>query len=241
MRGVSELGTVLGVWAHPDDDIYLSAGLMAAAVDAGQRVVDVTATRGEGGSMDEERWPPASMGEVRTRELLRSLEVLGVQEHHFLDGPVDVDMDTGLDPAGAEQVRRIMQEVDPDSVLTFGPEGMTGHVAHQDVSRWTGEAFAEVARRGARLFHAVFPKSLGDEWLEKLAPFNIFRPGTPKVVADDELDIGFTLPGALLERKVGSIKEHASQIEALHQVFGDEGFKRFMGTESFVLASTKDA
>ena len=78
MRDAAELGTVLGVWAHPDDDIYLSAGLMAAAVDAGQRVVDVTATRGEGGSMDEEKWPPSTMGDVRTNELLRSLDVLGV-------------------------------------------------------------------------------------------------------------------------------------------------------------------
>jgi LmbE family N-acetylglucosaminyl deacetylase len=241
MHDVSELGTILGVWAHPDDDIYLTAGLMSAAVDAGQRVVDVTATRGEGGSMDEERWPPESMGEVRTKELLRSLEVLGVSEHHFLQGPVDVDMETGLDPAGSEQVRRLMHEVDPDTVLTFGPEGMTGHVAHQDVSRWAGDAFAEAAKPGARLFHAVFPKSLGDEWLERLAPFNIFRPGTPKVVADDELDIGFVLPGPSLERKVASIKEHASQIEALYGVFGDEGFRRFMGIESFVLASTKDA
>ena len=123
MRDAAELGTVLGVWAHPDDDIYLSAGLMAAAVEAGQRVVDVTATHGEGGSMDEERWPPASMGEVRTKELLRSLDVLGVKEHHFLEGPVDIDMESGLDPVGAEQVRTIMEEVDPDSVFTFGPEG----------------------------------------------------------------------------------------------------------------------
>ena len=27
---MQELGTILGVWAHPDDDIYLSSGLMAA-------------------------------------------------------------------------------------------------------------------------------------------------------------------------------------------------------------------
>ena len=26
---IMDLGTVLGIWAHPDDDIYLSAGLMA--------------------------------------------------------------------------------------------------------------------------------------------------------------------------------------------------------------------
>ena len=28
------LGTVLGIWAHPDDEAFLSAGLMAAARDA---------------------------------------------------------------------------------------------------------------------------------------------------------------------------------------------------------------
>ena len=241
MIDVADLGTILGVWAHPDDDIYLSAGLMAAAVAGGQRVVDVTATRGEGGSMDEERWPPESMGDVRTIELLRSLDVLGVKEHHFLDGPVDIDMETGLDPAGAEQVRTFMEEVDPDTVLTFGPEGMTGHVAHQDICRWAGEAFAQVSKPGARMFQAVFPTSMADEWLEKLAPFHIFLPGTPNVVPDEEIDLYFELPPANLDQKIASIKEHASQIEALYEVFGDEGFRRFMAKEGFVLAATKEA
>ena len=63
---MDELGNILGVWAHPDDEAYLSAGIMARAVRAGSRVVCVTATRGEGGSMDEEKWPPETMGEVRT-------------------------------------------------------------------------------------------------------------------------------------------------------------------------------
>jgi len=238
---VTALGTILGVWAHPDDDIFLSAGLMGAAVRAGQRVVDVTATRGEGGSMDEERWPPESMGEVRTKELLRSLDVLGVKEHHFLEGPVDIDMETGLDAAGAEQVRRIMEDVDPDTVLTFGPEGMTGHAAHKDVSRWAGEAFAQVAKPGAGLYHAVFPTSMAEDWLEKLAPFNIFLPGTPNVVPDETIDLYFELPADVLDRKIASIKEHASQIEALYEVFGDEGFRRFMAKEGFVRAATKEA
>jgi len=237
MLDVAALGTILGVWAHPDDDIFQTAGLMAAATHAGQRVVDVTATRGEGGSMDEERWPAGTMGKVRTEELLRSLDVLGVKEHHFLEGPVDVDMQTALDPAGADQVRRIMEEVDPDTVLTFGPEGMTGHVAHQDVSRWTGEAFEAVAKPGARLFHTVFPESLAEEWLDELAPFNIFLPGTPRIVPDQDLDIGLVLSPDLLERKLASIKEHTSQIEGLLAVFGDEGFKRFLGKESFMLAA----
>ena len=52
---MGSLGTLLLVWAHPDDDIYTSAGIMASSAADGDRVVDVTATRGEGGSMDEER------------------------------------------------------------------------------------------------------------------------------------------------------------------------------------------
>lgn len=46
---MDELGTILGVWAHPDDETYLMAGLAARAVRSGSRVVIVTATRGEGG------------------------------------------------------------------------------------------------------------------------------------------------------------------------------------------------
>ena len=53
-------GTLLGVWAHPDDEAYLSSALMAAARDAGHRVVVVTATRGEQGTDDPGTWPPSS-------------------------------------------------------------------------------------------------------------------------------------------------------------------------------------
>src|SRR5438034_1318569 len=40
-----ELGTVLGVFGHPDDETYLMAGLMAHTRDEGNRVVCVTATQ----------------------------------------------------------------------------------------------------------------------------------------------------------------------------------------------------
>ena len=34
-ENVAELGTILGIWAHPDDEAYLSGGLMALARDNG--------------------------------------------------------------------------------------------------------------------------------------------------------------------------------------------------------------
>jgi LmbE family N-acetylglucosaminyl deacetylase len=80
----AQLGTVLGVWAHPDDEAFLTAGLMAAARDAGNRVVCVTATLGERGTSDPAVWPPKRLAAVRERELRASLAALDVTEHHVL-------------------------------------------------------------------------------------------------------------------------------------------------------------
>src|SRR3954471_11535425 len=84
---VRTLGTILGVWAHPDDEPYLSAGVMAMATQARSRVACVTATRGELGSADVERWPLDTLAAVRTTEMAASLAILGVHEHHWLDYP----------------------------------------------------------------------------------------------------------------------------------------------------------
>jgi LmbE family N-acetylglucosaminyl deacetylase len=233
MDDAANLGTILGIWAHPDDDIFLSAGIMTTAVAAGNRVVDVTATRGEGGSMDEERWPPETMGDVRTTELLRSLEILGVSEHRFLDGPVDIDMDEHLDEAGAAQVLAILDEVQPDTVLTFGPDGMTGHQGHKDVCRWTTDAFEAAAKPGAQLFYATQTPEFVADVVPLVEQFDIFRPGTPPVTPRGELAIDFSADDEVLDRKIASLQAHESQIEGLLEVFGPQGLRRFLRDESY--------
>jgi LmbE family N-acetylglucosaminyl deacetylase len=234
-----DLGTILGVWAHPDDETYLSAGLMAAAVDAGSRVVCITATRGEGGSMDEERWPPAGMAEVREGELLRGLARIGVTEHHWLDLP-DIDMDTPLPEAGSVRVRDIMVDVRPDTVLTFGPDGMTGHRAHMSVSTWATEAFHQVAPPGARLHYSTMTPAYVAEFRAIFEPLNIFRPGTPPVTPPEELSIDLALDEAALDRKFSAIQEHESQIGYIVDAVGAEVFRREMANEWFRLAAVKD-
>ncbi len=49
---------------------------MAHAVRNGNRVVCVTATRGE--AADPERWPPAELAQIREAEIAHALEILGV-------------------------------------------------------------------------------------------------------------------------------------------------------------------
>jgi LmbE family N-acetylglucosaminyl deacetylase len=233
-----ELGTILGVWAHPDDETYLSAGVMARAVRAGSRVVCVTATRGEGGSMDEERWPPEQMGTVRTAEMERSMEILGVREHHWLDLP-DVDMQTGLPESGYARVRELVEEVRPDTILTFGPEGMTGHEAHKAVSSWATRALREAGTPGARVYYACVTREWAEEFLPIWEPFNVFLPGTPHVVDRSELAIDLPLPDDLLAVKVEAINAHVSQIESILDAVGEATWWREMSWEGFRLGEER--
>ena len=89
---IGDLGSILGVWAHPDDEAWLSAGLMAQAVDAGRRVVCVTATAGEAGFPDDDPRPEEERMAIRRAEMAASLGEVGVTEHHWLgyrDGHCD--------------------------------------------------------------------------------------------------------------------------------------------------------
>jgi LmbE family N-acetylglucosaminyl deacetylase len=235
---MDELGTILGVWAHPDDEAYLSAGLMARAVRNGSRVVCVTATRGEGGSMDEERWPSATRGGVRTAELERCLAVLGVDEHTWLDLP-DIDMDTGLPDMGYARVLEIVADVQPDTILTFGPDGMTDHAAHKDVSRWATQALREAGKPGSSVHYATVTPEWADEFVPIWEPFNVFRPGTPVVTPGDELSIDYGLPPDINDLKVKAILEHQSQVGAIFEAVGEDVWWREMSTETFRLGEEK--
>lgn len=236
---IASLGTILGVWAHPDDEAYLSAAIMALAVRAGSRVMCVTATRGEAGSQDEVRWPPETMAQVRKAELMETLRVLGVTEHRWLDFVDGTCHEVDEDEATAK-VAAIFEEVQPDSVLCFGPEGQTGHPDHIATHRWTRRAFHERAKRGAKLYYATTSPEWADRFLPILEPFNVFAPGTPNVTPRDEMGIDFTLEDPeLIELKMRALKQQASQTEGLIAAFGEENYKAAFSEETFALAEEK--
>jgi LmbE family N-acetylglucosaminyl deacetylase len=237
--GGGDLGTVLGVWAHPDDETYLAAGLMARAVDDGRRVMCVTATRGEEGSWDEERWPTATMGAVREAEMMRSLEIIGVTEHRWLDYHDGTCAD--VDPVeGVAKVEAILRDADPDTVLSFGPDGMTDHPDHKATCAWATEAFRRAAKPGARLYHACMTPEWAAEFVPVMNRFNVFMSSdTPPVAPLEEMAVVYELPPDELERKLAAIDAHVSQVEGMMNAFGRDFFRRAHRVETFRLAETR--
>jgi LmbE family N-acetylglucosaminyl deacetylase len=243
---VAGLGTILGVWAHPDDEVYLSAGVMAAAAAAGNRVVVVTATRGEHGTDDPALWPPARLAQVRVQELAASLAVLdgggldggrGRIEHHYLGdatGRCYLDGELAHDrsaPAVAE-LAGIIDDVAPDTILTFGPDGMTGHPDHRAVSAWTDRAVRDATWTGGRVLHAVVTAGYHRRFggmLESIDGGADAFPAAPR----RQLAVDLVLRSAALERKLAALDEHTSQVGPLQRLLGADGYRQLVEGEWF--------
>jgi LmbE family N-acetylglucosaminyl deacetylase len=236
---VADLGTILSVWAHPDDETYLAGGVMAAAADNGQRVVCVSASAGEHGTDDPERWPPQRLARVRRLEASAAMAVLRVAEHHVLgfpDGELAVYAELGVDAVGA-----LLDDVAPDTILTFGPDGMTMHPDHIAVHRWVGEAWR---RRGcrARLLHSVWTVAQLELHGDRHAATGVFMADErPHGVPDEGLALHLRLRGDDLDRKIVALRAMATQTAATVTAVGLETYATTVDEECFVEAARVEA
>jgi LmbE family N-acetylglucosaminyl deacetylase len=224
---------LLGVWAHPDDEAYLSAGLMARVAAAGGRVVCATATRGEAGVPEGDPRPRACVERLREAELRASLAEVGAQSLRFLGHP-DGGCAAVPHHQGVADVRRVLEAVRPDLVVTFGPDGITGHPDHQAVHRWVTDAVRDGP--GPVLLHAV----MTDEFLarhralhERIGLFADHRPVGVPVAA---VALRVQLDDRELDRKRRALAAHASQTDVLAAAVGEPTYRRWWGEETFVRA-----
>lgn len=230
------MGTVLGVWAHPDDEAYLSAGLMGALIDSGHRVAVATATYGELGVPEPDGVSTEQVAAMRRGELVASLGHVGVLNHRSL-GFMDGACAAVLPAVGSKAVAEVIAEVQPDTILTFGPDGMTGHPDHRTVSSWTTAAWRASGRRG-RLLYATLTPGFHEEWRALNERVGLWMSGNGPVTPEDELALYVELTGAELDRKIAAVRAHTSQTSELVEVVGPETFRRWWSAEAFVAAES---
>lgn len=221
--------TLLTIWAHPDDESFLGAGLMAEIARRGGRVVSVTATHGEHGTQDPIQDPPTALAVRRHRELERALEVLGAESASTLDyvdgGCADIP-----EPMAAARLGAIIDAVDPDLVLSFGSDGVTGHPDHQAVARWTVRALAEHPHVPllTTAAGAVWPSSV----VERMRRIGAFWPDYPERILQGPY-WSLRLDGHRLDQKLAALACHASQVGPTREVLGPDGFASMAATEAY--------
>lgn len=228
--------TMLGVWAHPDDEAYLSTTLMHRVIDAGGRVVLVTATRGELGSSDP-HCDRAALAALRERELRSAMRVIGVSDVRIF-GLADGDCERADSATMTAAVADVIGQVDPDVVVTFGPDGITGHPDHQAVSRWTIGAWRRWPSTELLL------ATMTDEFLDRNRGLNerIGLSMGPPLYSIPEHDLALHVQPSPEEqrRKSQVLDAHASQTTALVDLVGRRAFDDWWSHEMFRLPSVDD-
>jgi LmbE family N-acetylglucosaminyl deacetylase len=129
--------TLLVVLAHPDDESFPIGGTLAKYAAEGVEITLICATLGEMGIPDLE---PAQAAIIREKELKEAASVLGLHKVQFMRYP-----DGSLPNADPEQVvsqlMNAMRRLRPNAVITFGPDGISGHPDHVAISRLVTTAF----------------------------------------------------------------------------------------------------
>ncbi len=239
-------GTLALVVAHPDDDTFGSAGTVALhADDPAFRFVLVHATSGEAGQIaDPALATPETLGAVREEEDRRSWVALGREpdRHEWLRYP-----DHGVDAIDRSElvgrIETILAEERPDVVVTFGPDGVTGHPDHVTVGLATTEAFHRLRAADAggfrRLIHTAIPQRRIDEWNRELVqagkePMDSSQLYVPGGVPDEAIDVEVDT-SQVIEPVVAAIAEHRTQAGGMEN-WSDEQLRRSLSREFGVVA-----
>src|SRR4051812_17605287 len=135
--------SILFVFAHPDDESHWGSGIALRCHDEGGRTSLVTATLGgrgtTGGLCSAEELPA-----LREQELRKAAGVLGFDTLEILPY-----LDKELPSAPPDEIRKSLvgaiRRERPAIVVTFDPNGLTNHIDHLAISRFTSDAIGAAA------------------------------------------------------------------------------------------------
>ncbi len=220
------------VHAHPDDESLWTGGTIARYAATGAQVTLVTCTLGEEGEIIPlelallEAAEADQLGGYRNAELRNACAALGVVDHRYLGG-IGRWRDSGMVGVASnahprafiqgsvdlqvEQLREILDAVQPDVVVTYGPDGGYGHPDHIRAHDITMAACTS-----QRVFHVVTSKKATDAGVLELSavqdlPYRLPHPGELPVTDDAEITCVVNVADHL-DAKLRALRAHQTQI-----------------------------
>ncbi|MCY0903814.1 PIG-L deacetylase family protein [Arthrobacter sp. H14-L1] len=150
--------TLLVTVAHPDDESFGCGSVIAAAAEAGWRVVVCCASRGEAGEDASGLYAePGLLGVAREAELHAAASALGVEVVEVLgfadsgwSGPAPAHSLVEDLPTLVDEVSRMIQAHRPDVVVTMDPSGSDGHRDHAAATATMPRLVPRPRRRSSR-------------------------------------------------------------------------------------------
>ena len=255
--------SLLVVLAHPDDEIF-HGGMLMHLSQQGIRVTLVCATNGEAGKPHPSVGAVDDLGALRIEELRLSCRRLGIdppvllqfhdsargerQRHGDARALANVDM---LEVEAA--IRRVIEDVRPQVLLTFDPHGGYYHPDHLAVHRATTAAFFSSGAMGAvapeRLFYGTMLRDVFRDLADKSRGRGIADGLDPDVfgTATEMIAVAFDA-SSLVQHKLLALAAHRSAFGVTEEMVSSPpsgaremfaAFRPVFEREVFVLGGTR--
>jgi LmbE family N-acetylglucosaminyl deacetylase len=181
------------VFAHPDDEAFGPSGLIAQEAQK-RDVYIICVTNGDS-------YGDTKLGKIRKEEIKASARILGVKKV-FLLGYKDGTLNNNLYHKLTGKIEEIVKTVKADTLLTYEPRGVSGHIDHIAVSMITTFVFEKLKFVKTLLYHC-----LPVEQTKFIRGYFIyFPPGYKKNEIDRVEDVK-----EVWDKKIEAIKAHKSQ------------------------------
>jgi LmbE family N-acetylglucosaminyl deacetylase len=203
--------TILAVFAHPDDEQVVSP-MLARYAREGVRVQLAIATDGRKGVREHAGIPAGdALAAARAAEARCACEKLRIPP------PILMGLEDGALYAEAnkrtvlEQVARLVVELKPDVVVTWGPDGVTGHTDHRMVSSLVTEVVQRGGDPAPQLFYAGLSSARAAELRQPGAPTGGGIPPGVAVVESRYLPVRISYTDADARLAAESLACHKTQ------------------------------
>jgi LmbE family N-acetylglucosaminyl deacetylase len=193
--------TVGFIFAHPDDETFLTACLIRQLADDGNKTVLLLATKGEAGKKNGivSHLNSEELAAVRVQEMKQAAKIIGVSTTEFLDYP-DGKLNI-VDPIEfVDNVVLFINKHQPSVVFTFPEDGGNGHLDHMAISDITTKAVLSGRCPSVQKLYYVATAPL------------LSKGHVPAYSIDTESQWAM---------KAQALKAHESQILAINRYFGD--------------------
>ena len=170
--------SLLAVFAHPEDEAFGPAGMLAKYATEGVHVSLVTALRERAAPAIKMDIVLSAASEAAQRDVTCSCRTTGVRRICLMEqNPIHLDLNDL--PAVEERLVRVIREIRPQVVVTYGNDGLSGDPDHIRISEMTTRAFQRAADESAfvqhfreglgpyaaqKLYYVVMPSSLLERW-----------------------------------------------------------------------------
>ncbi|RYC51739.1 PIG-L deacetylase family protein [Flagellimonas olearia] len=144
---ITDKRTLLAIFAHPDDEMS-AAPLLAKYVSEGVSIYIAIVTDGRLGVTTHAGISAGdNLANIRIEEMNCSTTELGVNPPIMMGFYDQFKFEEGMEAMMNEidrakkEVQKLIEDIKPDVVLTWGPSGGTGHLDHRIVNTIVSEVF----------------------------------------------------------------------------------------------------